>query len=121
MQKRNAAVPGMQPLDRVLDDHNCGIDDQADRDCETTKAHEVCRHAECPHHRERDKRGEWESNRDDEGRADVAEERQEENDHEHRCLHKRLGDRANGFGDEVGTVVEDLQPHAVGQARLQLF
>ena len=70
------SVAIVQALDRILDDHDGGIDDQADGNSEPAEAHEVGRHAEGAHHGKRNQRRKGERDRDNQSSPEVAEEGQ---------------------------------------------
>ena len=91
----------LQALDRIFDDDDRRIDDQADGDGEAAETHQVCGHAERRHHHECHERRKRQCYGDHDGRAQVSEKREQQNNDEDCRFQKRLCDGSHGFVDQI--------------------
>ncbi len=82
----NALVRVRDALDGVLDDNHRRVDDQADRDGQAAKAHEIGRHSEELHRQEGDEGGHRQSHSHHKCRAQAAEEEKQKHDDQDRRL-----------------------------------
>ncbi len=69
--------------DDVLHHHHGGVDQHADRDREAAEAHQVRRHAGLAHQHEGGERRQRQCQRDHQRGAPVAEEQDQQHDHQH--------------------------------------
>jgi hypothetical protein len=107
-----------KPPHAVLHDHHGAVDDDAE--VQRPQAHQVgadpVRHhaGEGEQHRQRDHQG------GDDRRADVAEEQEQDCDHQQGALDQVLLDRVDGLVDQDGAVIDRLRHHAGWQGAVDL-
>ncbi len=114
-EERRAGVElaGGHGGERALDDHHRAVDHQAE--VESAEAHQVAAHPERAHDREGAEHGERDRRRDHEARRHVAEEDQEHADDDDAALEQRSLDGGEHLVDEVGAVVERVDPGTLRQ------
>ncbi len=97
---------------RVLDHHDRGIDQNADRQSEPSERHDVGGDAQERHRQERDDDRDRQDRDRHEGRAEVVEEDEDdEGDHDH-FLDQRVLQGIDRSVNQLGAVVSDLELHA---------
>ena len=102
-------------MNHVLHEDDRGVDEQADRDRETAQSHRVETDAR-PLQKEAgksDRNGNRE--RDEKSGAQIAEQREQDQDDEERAEQHRAPDSTQRRIDEIGLVVHDPQAHTLRQ------
>ena len=115
-------VPGIpfQMLVRVLDHHDGCIDHGPDRDRDAPERHDVGVQPLVRHHDERRQNGHGDRENGDEGRAEMQQEQEADEGHDHALLGQLLPQRLDRPLDEPAAVVDGDDLHALRQASLQL-
>ena len=114
---RLARWGALKPLMRVLDHDDGGVDHGADGDGDAAEAHDVGAEPQEPHADIGNENAERQGDDGDEGAA-----RMQQEDHAHQgddqaFLDERSLQRFDGAIDQVGTVIDGLDAHALRQAR----
>ena len=104
----------------VLDDDHGRVDDHADGEGHPAQAHQVQRQPRRAHDHEADEKGERQRQRDDQRGPKLGQEQEQDQDDEDAALAQRVRDRLDAGLDERGAVVEDVDPHALGQGGADL-
>ena len=99
-----------EPADDVFHHHHRAINDEAE--VNRAQAHQVAGDAEPHHAGHGQQHGERNGERNDDRRAPVAQQREEDDDHQQRALDEVRLDGADGGVDEVGAVVERFDADA---------
>ncbi len=99
----------------VLDDDHGAVDDQAE--VQRTKAHEVAGNPRADHARDGCQHGDGNDGGGDDRGADVAQQCEQDRDHQQGAFGEILRDRADRRVDERGAIVDGLRTHAGGQGR----
>ena len=117
---RCRSAPGgavAKPDVRVLDEHDGGIRQLADRDGDPAERHDVGREAEIPDGNERQQHRERQHDHDDERRSRVEQEHQADDRDDDRLLDERVGQGLDGPEDQFRPVVGGNEADAIGQAK----
>ncbi|MCY1412001.1 hypothetical protein D9M71_273970 [compost metagenome] len=93
-----------QAADRILDDHHRAIDDDAE--VQRAEAHQVGADLVAEHAGEGKQHRQRNDHRGDQRGADVAEEQEQNHDHQDRAFDQVLLHRGNGFIDQIGAVID---------------
>ncbi|MCY1185059.1 hypothetical protein D9M73_258070 [compost metagenome] len=93
-----------ETADRILDDHHRAIDDDAE--VQRAEAHQVGADLVAEHAGEGKQHRQWNDHRGDQRGADVAEEQEQNHDHQDRAFDQVLLHRGNGFVDQIGPVID---------------
>ncbi|MNG06820.1 hypothetical protein D3C84_900890 [compost metagenome] len=93
-----------QATDRILDDHHRAIDDDAE--VQRAEAHQVGADLVAEHAGEGEQHRQRNDHRGDQRGADVAEEQEQNHDHQDRAFDQVLLHRGNGFIDQIGPVID---------------
>ena len=122
-QRRAARLARFQPFDmlvRVLDHHDRRIDHRAERDRDAAEAHDVGADAERVHpgegHQHADRQGQDRHQR----AADMQQEDDADRGDDQALLEQGVLERVDRAVDQLRAVIDRLDRHALGQARLQL-
>ncbi len=99
----------------VLDDDHRAVDDEPEVD--RAEAREVPGDARRVHHRHGEEHRQRDGDGDDEAGAEIAEQDQQHQDHQHGALEQVLADGEDGAVDELAAIVERLDPRALRQRR----
>ncbi|MHC2945234.1 hypothetical protein ACVIJX_002382 [Bradyrhizobium diazoefficiens] len=97
------------------------IDQHADRDRKPAEAHQIGGHSNRTHGQERNDDRERQAEGDHQRCAPIAQEQQQQDDHQHGRLAERPHHRADGATDEAASVIEHVEGYALGQRGLQLL
>jgi len=106
--------------DDVLDDDHQRVDQHPDGDGKAAEAHQIGGHADCAHDDQGDDDGQREAQGDDQGSSPIAEEQQQQADHNDGGFGERAHDRTHGTPDQPASVIEDVDGNAFRQRRLEL-
>ncbi len=112
--------PGLGPLlaehqQGVLDHHDRAVDQKAE--VQRAEAHQVSADAEAVHADDREQEADRDHQGGDRGRADVAEQQEQNHDHQQGAFDQVLGDRRDGLVDERTPVQDRFGDDARRQAR----
>jgi len=99
----------------VLDLDDRRVDDHADGDGQSAERHEIGRKPGDTHHDEGEEDRKGQGQQDDEGAAEAAQEKIEDEDHEHRSDEQGLGHGVDGPADDIRALVIGFNPEAHGQ------
>ena len=102
----------------VLDDHHRSVDDDAE--VQRPEAHQVGAHLVMHHASEGEQHRQRNHRRRDDGRSDVAQEQEQDHDHQNRAFQQVLLDRADGFVHQNSTVVDGHRMDPLRQAAVDL-
>ena len=106
-------LPGREPRDAVLDDDDGTIDDQAE--VQRTQAHEIARNAEPVHSDRCHQHGKGNDQRRDDRCPDVAQQQEQDRDHQKRAFDEILLDGRDRRIDQGRPVVDDLRNNSFRQ------
>src|SRR2546421_12564852 len=90
----------------VFDHHHGGIDHHADTDRQTTERHEIRRLPPVPHQNESHEHAEGNCRGSDERAAKIAEQQNENDQHECFAFDQRLDDGMDTVIDQLGLIIE---------------
>ena len=110
----------MQFMCGVLDHNDGGVDENADTDRDPRQRHDVAGHAQVVHEQEADQHRQRQRHAHHERRAKVRQDQQDRNRRDDDLFPQRPCHGVNRRLDQPGAVVEGHDPHALGQAGLQL-
>ena len=99
-------VGGRHFRDDVSHHHHGGIDQQADGNGKAAQAHQVGGKTSQFHRDERRKRRQGQDQGYRQGRAKIAKEQPQQNQHQDNCLDQRFGHGGNGPVDQVAAVIK---------------
>ena len=102
----------------VLDDHHRSVDDDAE--VQRPEAHQVGAHLVMHHASEGEQHRQGNHRRRDDGRADIAQEQEQDHDHQDRAFQQILLHRGDGLVHQHSAVVDRHRMHALGQAAVDL-
>jgi hypothetical protein len=105
-------LPMGQHADHILRHDYSSIHDQAEVHC--TETHKIARYAVANHARHGEKHGKGNGGGDNQRRAPVPKQADQDRDHEDGSLKQILLDRADGRINQVGAVIHRFNLHAVG-------
>ena len=107
-----------QAAHAVFHDHHGAIDDDAE--IERAQAHQVGAHMVLHHARKREQHGQRNHHGRDDGRADIAEEQEQDGDHQHGAFEQVFLHRIDGLVDQHRAVIHGDGVHAFRQAAVDL-
>ena len=107
-----------QSAHAVLDDHHRPVDDDAE--VQRPQTHQIGAHLVVHHAREGEQHRQGNHRRRDDGRSDVAQEQEQDHDHQNRAFQQVLLDRADGFVHQNSTVVDGHRMDPLRQAAVDL-
>ena len=90
----------------IFDHHHGCIDHHPDADRQTTERHEIRRLSPVPHQNESHEHAEGNCRRRDERAAKIAEQQNENDQHECFAFDQRLDDGMNTVVDQLGLIIE---------------
>ena len=105
--------------DTVLDDHNRSVDDDAEVECAQT--HQIGAHLVSHHPSESKQHRQGNHGRRDDGCANVAQEQEQDHDHQDRAFQQVLLHRADRFIHQDSTVVNGDRMNAFRQAAVDFI
>ena len=108
-----------QQPEGVLDQHHRPVHHHPRADGQTGQRHQVGRDAELLHQDERNQHRQWQGDDHDDGRAEFAEEQEQDDRYQDGTLDQRTLRRPQRLLDQFGAVVVRHQRHALGQCRLR--
>ncbi len=112
------ALRDREPAQAVFDDDDGAVDDQAE--VERAEAHEIAADPALDHAGDREQHRERDHERGDERRTQVAEQREQHDDHEDRAFDQVRAHRRDGLVDERRAVVDGVEPQAWRQRAIDL-
>ena len=115
--RQRPAVVGLrmgQAAHAVFDDHHRPVDDDAE--VQRPQAHQIGAHLVMHHACEGEQHRQGNHRRRDDGRADIAQEQEQDHDHQDRTFQQVLLHCGDGLVHQHSAVVDRHRMHALGQA-----
>ena len=107
--------------DDVLDNDHQRVDEHSNRDGKAAEAHQVGGHPGFAHDDQGHDDGERKTQGHHQRSPPIAEEQQQENDHQDSGFGQRTDHRADGTPDQSAAVIEDVDRNAFRQRRFKLL
>src|SRR6266511_1305269 len=114
---RVLSASSFQPLVRVFDHDDGGVDHRADGDGDPAEAHDVRAKPKHIHAEVRDQYAERQGNDRNERAADMKQEHETDEGDHHALLDQRSLEGLDGAVDQIGSVIDGLNRYALRQAR----